>query len=387
MVADWLAATRRRRDALMLASRRRDVQDLNRAARAALVDRGEVRADGVEIDGRVFAVGDSVMALSNRRRLDITNGDRGVITDVNPARTKSRSSSTAATPSCSPRRTSRAGHLTHAYATTIHKAQGLTCDRALLLADDSIFQEAGYTALTRGRERNQLYVVRSEEVDDNLERSRARTPDELIDDLTGALFAIRNKRLAIDQTASSGTRSRSAVTDHPDRRSGRSPSSALRCPRSACRGCWSRSRLRSVRRFWADQSLINEDPMASAERGMQDSMLDAPTLGVARSRRWAVEREPALDLQCRGLSSGAGPCPSAPRAPRSSRRRSGSRAAWCQWPPCAPPARTIRASRNRPLRPFRRERLADRERRKADDPCAVCRPPRTRRVASLDLHS
>ena len=199
MVADWLAARAERRDALMLASCRRDVQDLNRAARAALVERGEVRADGIEIDGRVFAVGDSVMALSNRRRLDITNSDRGAITNINPARAEVTVQLARGHTVTLPETYLRAGHLTHAYATTIHKAQGLTCDRALLLAADSIFQEAGYTALTRGRERNQLYVVRSEEVDDDLECSRTRTPDELIDDLTNALSRSRNKRLAIDQ--------------------------------------------------------------------------------------------------------------------------------------------------------------------------------------------
>ena len=200
MVEDWLAARAKRRDALMLASRRREVQDLNRAARAALVERGEVRADGIEIDGRVFAVGDSVMALSNRRRLDITNGDRGVVTDVDPASTEVTVQLDRGHTVTLPATYLRAGHLTYAYATTIHKAQGLTCDRALLLADDSIFKEAGYTALTRGRERNQLYVIRSKEVDDSLERSRTRTPDELIGDLTTALTRSHNKRLAIDQT-------------------------------------------------------------------------------------------------------------------------------------------------------------------------------------------
>jgi ATP-dependent exoDNAse (exonuclease V) alpha subunit len=148
MVADWLAARAEKRDALMLASRRRDVHDLNRAARAAMVERGEVRTNGIEIDGQVFAVGDSVMALSNRRRVDITNGDRGVITDVNPARAEVTVQLDRGHAVTLPTTYLRADNLTYAYATTIHKAQGLTCDRALLLADDSIFQEAGYTALT-----------------------------------------------------------------------------------------------------------------------------------------------------------------------------------------------------------------------------------------------
>ena len=115
---------------MMLASRRREVQDLNRAARAALVERGEVRADGIEIDGHVFAVGDSVMALSNRRRLDITNGDRGVITDVNPARTEVTVQLDRGHAVTLPETYLRAGHLTYAYATTIHKARASPATRA-----------------------------------------------------------------------------------------------------------------------------------------------------------------------------------------------------------------------------------------------------------------
>ncbi len=53
----------------------------------------------------------------------------------------------------------RSGHVTHAYASTVHKTQGMTCDRSLVLADDRLFLESGYTALSRGREANALYVV------------------------------------------------------------------------------------------------------------------------------------------------------------------------------------------------------------------------------------
>lgn len=52
-----------------------------------------------------------------------------------------------------------AGHLTHGYATTVHKAQGMTCDRVLVLGDETFTIELGYTSLTRGRDRNELYLV------------------------------------------------------------------------------------------------------------------------------------------------------------------------------------------------------------------------------------
>jgi len=44
-----------------------------------------------------------------------------------------------------------AGHLTHAYASTVHKAQGATVDRAYLLGSDRLYREAGYVGMSRGR--------------------------------------------------------------------------------------------------------------------------------------------------------------------------------------------------------------------------------------------
>ena len=51
------------------------------------------------------------------------------------------------------------GFLTHAYATTVHKAQGMTCDETFLLGDDGLYAELGYTGLSRGRDSNHLYAV------------------------------------------------------------------------------------------------------------------------------------------------------------------------------------------------------------------------------------
>jgi len=52
-----------------------------------------------------------------------------------------------------------AGHLTHAYAMTGHKAQGMTTARCFALGDDTLYKEWGYTALSRGSKENRLYLV------------------------------------------------------------------------------------------------------------------------------------------------------------------------------------------------------------------------------------
>ncbi len=48
------------------------------------------------------------------------------------------------------------------YALTVFRSQGITVDHAFLLGNDTLFQEAGYTALSRGRLSNHLYAVASE---------------------------------------------------------------------------------------------------------------------------------------------------------------------------------------------------------------------------------
>lgn len=53
--------------------------------------------------------------------------------------------------------------LQHGYAMTVHVAQGLTVDHCFLLVGPGLNRELGYTALSRGRETNQLYVARDVE--------------------------------------------------------------------------------------------------------------------------------------------------------------------------------------------------------------------------------
>ena len=193
MVHDWLAARRNGEDAVMLAVRRTDVQELNRLARDQLAAAGEV----ADADGRTFAVGDRVMALSNRKRLGIVNGAHGTVTAASDSGMTVRLDDGAAVRL--PASYLEAGHLAHAYATTIHKAQGMTCDRALVLASGALFKEAGYTALSRGRIENRLYVVAPEPPDVDVGYGVYGARDDPIEDLIRSLEHSRRKQLAVDR--------------------------------------------------------------------------------------------------------------------------------------------------------------------------------------------
>ncbi len=53
----------------------------------------------------------------------------------------------------------RAGHVDHGYATTIHKAQGMTCDDIFVVGPAGLYREAGYVALSRARNTAHLYAT------------------------------------------------------------------------------------------------------------------------------------------------------------------------------------------------------------------------------------
>ena len=86
----------------------------------------------------------------------------------------------------------------HGYALTIHKAQGVTCDHSLVLGTDDLYREAGYVALSRGRDSNHLYAVaRTPDPDAHIPEHLRRRDG--IDVVTDAMKHSRAQQLAIDQ--------------------------------------------------------------------------------------------------------------------------------------------------------------------------------------------
>lgn len=158
IVADYLGAREAGGSVVMLASRRSDARKLNTLARRALMADGRlgrrtlrVWVDGQPVDWRV---GDEAVITRNDYPLDLINGSRGRVSRV------SREGVTVDTetgPVHVPRRLLEAGVLTYGYALTVHKAQGITVDVALLYASGTLTRESGYVGMSRGRTANHLY--------------------------------------------------------------------------------------------------------------------------------------------------------------------------------------------------------------------------------------
>ncbi len=197
LVEEWMNSWVEDEDVLMVAARLADVDDLNRRARAVLRDEGYLADDRVVLAGRGFTEGDQVLALRNEYRTRILNGTRGVIEQIDTSRHRMVVATDTGDQLLIPFAYASEGHLTHGYATTIHKAQGATVDRCLVLLDDTTPREHAYTALSRGRRGNDLFVATEDRRVD--ERHAAEIERDPLYDLRAAIRRCAGKQLALDQ--------------------------------------------------------------------------------------------------------------------------------------------------------------------------------------------
>jgi ATP-dependent exoDNAse (exonuclease V) alpha subunit len=157
LINDWSKARTAGQQVLIVAPNLRAVDDLNRLARDYRQLTGELGRDRSWIGFRPYTEGDRVLALRNDYQVGILNGTLGTITSIDDdnktinVRTDDQRS--VAIPFDYAER-----NLSHGYATTIHKAQGTTVDRCFVYVDETTSREHTYTALSRGRDRNDLYI-------------------------------------------------------------------------------------------------------------------------------------------------------------------------------------------------------------------------------------
>jgi ATP-dependent exoDNAse (exonuclease V) alpha subunit len=207
---------------VMLAARRIDVADLNDRARALMAAAGRLTGPTLCVhlnDGeRSFAVGEVVIARRNDYRAGLFNGQRGRVIHVDPDRgtltVRTRQADVIVG-----RGYLAQGGLDHGYALTIHQAQGLTATRGLVLGTDSLYREAAYVALSRGRSRNDLYTATQpdnldpEAVELHVPQNQEPTTDDPLMRLAQSIQRSRGQAMAIDLLATN----RARPCDEPDR--------------------------------------------------------------------------------------------------------------------------------------------------------------------------
>lgn len=197
VVRDYLADRDERADGtrVAMAHRRVDVRAINEGIRAELQTRGELatvtpasKIGGGETPGeagdrvrhgerddrdqrsaftyqtndgkRDFAAGDRIVFLENDRDLGVKNGMLGTVEHVADNRIIAKLDGRGGDSVSIPTDSYRA--FDHGYATTIHKNQGATVDRAFVMASGTMDRHLTYVAMTRHRDGAKLYASQEE---------------------------------------------------------------------------------------------------------------------------------------------------------------------------------------------------------------------------------
>ncbi|MBW3651480.1 MAG: relaxase domain-containing protein, partial [Actinobacteria bacterium] len=180
----WWMARARGDSVVVCAADHATVNDLAARARAARVAAGEVEPDGVRAGEHTVGVGDEIVTCRNDRRLVtsagawVRNGDRWRVV------ARQRDDALLVEDLTGRGRVVLPGdyvaeEVASAYAVTIHKAQGLTVDTAIVLVDERTTAEALYVGMTRGRAHNVALAV-CDEPDTEHASGPTRRPSEVL---------------------------------------------------------------------------------------------------------------------------------------------------------------------------------------------------------------
>ncbi len=164
------------------------VTALNLRARGLLQDLGDLSPVGQHTTGAGLevAVGEQVLTLRNDRRIltsgggMVRNGDRWTAVGWNPDGGLRVEGMRGQGIAVLPETYLDAGHLDYAYATTVHKAQGVTVDRAITIIDTATSADGLYVGGTRGKQSNEFLVVCEADVTEYGTTSEVPSPEQVM---------------------------------------------------------------------------------------------------------------------------------------------------------------------------------------------------------------
>jgi len=141
---------------LLLAYTRLEVKALNDRVRGVLQAQGELKNEKtIETSRgkRSFAIGDRIYFLRNEKSLAVKNGSLGVIEAIEKHGLKVKLDNNKSVDV----NLDHYNHIDHGYAATIHKAQGVSVDKAFVLASPYFNRHSTYVAMSRHRESAELF--------------------------------------------------------------------------------------------------------------------------------------------------------------------------------------------------------------------------------------
>ncbi len=166
LVGGWDRARQAERgqSRIILTHTNAEVQSLNGEARDRLRASGDLGDDvtvKAERGERQFATGDRIMFLRNERGMGVKNGTLATIERVSPEGMAVRLDDGRGVSFD----TKDYAHVDHGYAATFHKSQGVTVDRAHILATPGMDRHSAYVGMSRHRDDTQLHYGRDDFAD------------------------------------------------------------------------------------------------------------------------------------------------------------------------------------------------------------------------------
>jgi len=177
---------------IMLAYKREDVKELNKEAR------GRLKYDNIIGDGNEYELSNGIRELSpkdkvyflrNNNELDVKNGTLGEVISADKEGNISINVKDRENARVVSFNVDKYNYVDHGYAATVHKAQGITVDRAYVMASKGYNQHIAYVAMSRHIKDVNLYWSKDEFSsfsDMNNQMSREGRKDNAIDYIDSA---------------------------------------------------------------------------------------------------------------------------------------------------------------------------------------------------------
>ena len=159
MVEAWSADVGQGRDTAMFAWRRANVAELNRLARETMAAEG--RVSGPELagpGGARYAAGDRIVTLAPGADGKVVTSERGMVFLVDPEAQRLVARMDDGREQVFEHDELAASKVAYGYATTVHRSQGATCERAHVYEDGG-GRELAYVAMSRAREETHVYLA------------------------------------------------------------------------------------------------------------------------------------------------------------------------------------------------------------------------------------
>jgi AAA domain len=157
LVDAWSKDSSDYRDKIMMASTRAAVNELNRLGQQSRIDRGELGAESVKVNGYDFYAGDRILFRKNDKRLGVLNGEKATVKEIDAKSETLIARMDGGELRMIPLR--RYEQVQLGYAFTTHAEQGDTREKSFVLVGGSMQdRELSYVQMTRHRAEAHIFT-------------------------------------------------------------------------------------------------------------------------------------------------------------------------------------------------------------------------------------